>query len=170
MCFVNCIYGWFLVVIVVKYYIAHLHFTFWIKCSYFASKKWWTLYIQEFVTYFIFVELYIAVKWLALLLHILELLGSNTGPEIGYPDFNYPIVWFYTVVVLESVVKWIKNKKFWWKSIKCIWFMFSDNCTFHTFWYQDSFLECVTFFRCVNWRNKSENLHHYLQRSTHFIS
>jgi hypothetical protein len=44
------------------------------------------------VKYFIFVEPYIAVKWMAFLLHILELLGLNTGPEIGCSDFNYPIV------------------------------------------------------------------------------
>ena len=79
-------------VTVVKYYIAHLHCTFWVKFSYFASKNDETPYIQEFVKYFIFVEPYIAVKWLALLLHILEHLGSITGPETGYSNFNYPIV------------------------------------------------------------------------------
>jgi hypothetical protein len=45
--------------------------------------------------------------------HILELLDSNTDPETGYPDFNYPVVGSYTVMVLGSVVKLIKNKKFW---------------------------------------------------------
>jgi hypothetical protein len=28
----------------------------------------------------------VAVEWLALLLHIQEVLGSNLSPETGYPD------------------------------------------------------------------------------------
>lgn len=44
------------------------------------------------MTYFILVGPNIAVKWLALLFHILELVGSNASPETGYHDFNYPIV------------------------------------------------------------------------------
>jgi hypothetical protein len=28
----------------------------------------------------------VVVKWLILLLHILEVSGSNIGPETGYPD------------------------------------------------------------------------------------
>lgn len=101
----------------------------------------------------------------AFLLHILELLGSNTGQEIGYPGFNYAIVWSYTVMVLESVVKWIKNRKLWVKSmncllvshvscicvinyIKCIWFIFNDKCTFHTLISSQFFRMCNTFQVC----------------------
>jgi hypothetical protein len=34
----------------------------------------------------------VAVVWLTLLLCILEVLGSNVGPEIGYPDWGLSIL------------------------------------------------------------------------------
>jgi hypothetical protein len=36
----------------------------------------------------------VAVEWLALMLHISEVSGSNLGLETGYPEFKFFVVFF----------------------------------------------------------------------------
>jgi hypothetical protein len=40
----------------------------------------------------------VVVEWLTLLLRIWEVLGSNLGPETGYPDLGFS--WFSSVHVI----------------------------------------------------------------------